>query len=130
MSTPRWDASQGANPETCRHHVIICGQRDGTPGFFCFSCLSPVSDDMRAGRKYAYDDERNVWEYVSPRAAKKRHPLLGVRDSRQFKTYRTEFPAIFRFNGQLYQEAYNIGSGEERFIPIEPEHAEQWLRER
>src|SRR4051812_1167331 len=34
--------------------------------------------------------------------------LLGNGAHRNFKIYRTEFPAIFRFNGQLYQEFYDI----------------------
>ena len=33
--------------------------------------------------------------------------LLGIKISRQFKIYRSEFSAIFRFSGKLYMEVYD-----------------------
>lgn len=33
--------------------------------------------------------------------------LLGLRPSRHFKIYRQDFPAIFRFNGKLYEECFD-----------------------
>ena len=53
--------------------------------------------------------------------------LLGVRPSRQFKPYRMEFPAIFRFNGKLFQEFYDIDEARIIWVEISPEDAEPWL---
>lgn len=55
------------------------------------------------------------------------HPLLGTKPSRHFKIYREEFPAIFRFNGVLYQEEHDIDANEIKFVEIVPELAEPWL---
>lgn len=57
-----------------------------------------------------------------------RHPLLGTTDSRNFRIYRTKFPAIFRFNGQLFQEHFNIDTNVQEWIEITPELAEPWLK--
>lgn len=57
-----------------------------------------------------------------------RHPLLGIKDGRKFKIYREEFPAIFRFNGKLYQEEYDIDRNEHRWVEISPEYAERWVK--
>jgi hypothetical protein len=54
--------------------------------------------------------------------------LLGLRPSRQFKIYRTEFPAIFRFNGRLYQENYDIDNDDFAFVQIDVAEAQRWLR--
>lgn len=54
--------------------------------------------------------------------------LLGMRPSRQFKIYRTEFPAIFRFNGKLYQENYIIDNDDFAFVEIDVAEAQRWLR--
>lgn len=56
--------------------------------------------------------------------------LLGLKVSRKFKIYREAFPAIFRFNGQLFQEEYDIDAGENRWVEITEETAERWLRTR
>lgn len=56
------------------------------------------------------------------------HPLLGTKPSRKFKIYREDFPAIFRFNGQLFQEFYDIDQNESLWIEISPEYAERWLK--
>lgn len=53
--------------------------------------------------------------------------LLGVKPSRNFKIYRTEFPAIFRFNGKLYQEFYDIVKNEELWLEMDEEEATHWL---
>lgn len=53
--------------------------------------------------------------------------LLGLRPSREFKIYRTEFPAIFRFNGQLYQEHFDIDYNLNMWIEITEETAQRWL---
>lgn len=53
--------------------------------------------------------------------------LLGMRPSRKFKIYREEFPAIFRFNGALYQEHYSIDLNEHEWIEISEEDAKRWL---
>jgi len=58
------------------------------------------------------------------------HPLLGSKPSRHFKVYREEFPAIFRFNGALYQEDRDIDANQIEFVEIAPELAEPWLRVR
>lgn len=55
------------------------------------------------------------------------HPLLGNGASRSFKLYRTEFPAIFRFDSKFFQEDYNISTGKYRWTEISPEFAERWL---
>lgn len=54
--------------------------------------------------------------------------LLGNKISRNFKIYRTDFPAIFRFEGVLYQEEFDIDFNEARFVEISEENAERWLR--
>lgn len=56
-----------------------------------------------------------------------RHPLLGAKDSRQFKIYQNEWPAVFRFNGRLYSEYYNIDQDETVWREIPPELAERFL---
>ena len=56
--------------------------------------------------------------------------LLGNRPSRKFKVFRETFPAIFRFDGELYQEEYDIDTMQNRWIQITPEQAERWLRAR
>lgn len=53
--------------------------------------------------------------------------LLGVKPSRNFKIYRTEFPAIFRFNGKLFQEEYDIDFDEDCWVEITEEEAMRWL---
>lgn len=54
--------------------------------------------------------------------------LLGFKPSRHFKIYRSEFPAIFRFNGKLYQEFYDIDNDQELWVVISEEVAEHLLR--
>jgi hypothetical protein len=56
------------------------------------------------------------------------HPLLGNGARRTFKLYRTEFPAIFRFDGKFFQEEYAIDTMEQKWIEITPETAERWLK--
>ena len=53
--------------------------------------------------------------------------LLGNGPRRQYKVYRTEFPAIFRFNGMLFQEHYNIDTMEDSWVEITEEDAMRWL---
>jgi len=55
-----------------------------------------------------------------------RHPLLGNKDSRQFKIYRTEHPAVFRFNGIFYMEDFDRHY-EPTFIGLTIEQAERIL---
>lgn len=55
------------------------------------------------------------------------HPLLGNGANRSFKLYRTEFPAIFRFDGQLYMEHFDIDHDVEGFLKVKPEHVEHLL---
>jgi len=55
--------------------------------------------------------------------------LLGFKPTRQFKIYRTEFPAIFRFNGKLYQEFYDIDEDQSLWVEINEEEADRWLKE-
>lgn len=59
-----------------------------------------------------------------------RHPLLGAKNSRKFKVYREDFPAIFRFNGTLFTEEHNIDTGESTWVEIAPETAERWLAQK
>jgi hypothetical protein len=54
--------------------------------------------------------------------------LLGNSPTRHFKVYRTKFPAIFRFNGKLYMEHYNIDQNVKEWIQIEVAEAERWLK--
>lgn len=54
--------------------------------------------------------------------------LLGIGLSRNFKIFRTEFPAIFRFNGRLYQEFYDIDTDENLWVEINVETAKRWLK--
>lgn len=54
--------------------------------------------------------------------------LLGMRPSRNFKIFRTDFPAIFRFNGKLYQEFYDIDTMEDSWVEITEEEAMRWLK--
>lgn len=54
--------------------------------------------------------------------------LLGMRPSRNFKIFRIDFPAIFRFNGKLYQEFHNIDTMEDSWVEITEEEAMRWLK--
>lgn len=53
--------------------------------------------------------------------------LYGVTPSRKFKIYREEFPAIFRFDGGLYQEFYDIDANIALWREITEEEALRWL---
>jgi len=53
--------------------------------------------------------------------------LLGLKPTRQFKFYQTEFPAIFRFDGKLYRELRDIDDGQSMWIEIKLEEAERLL---
>lgn len=53
--------------------------------------------------------------------------LLGMKPSRNFKIFRTEFPAIFRFNGHLYQEIFDIYVEENLWVEIGESEAMRWL---
>lgn len=53
--------------------------------------------------------------------------LLGIKPSRNFKIFRSEFPAIFRFNGKLFMEHYDINTGEDRWEEISEEYAHRWV---
>jgi hypothetical protein len=53
--------------------------------------------------------------------------LLGVKQSRQFKIYRLDPPAIFRFNGKLYKEFYDIDMDKNFWVEIKEEDAEHLL---
>jgi len=57
-----------------------------------------------------------------------RHPLLGNKDSRKFKIYREEFPAIFRFDGKIFSEGFDIDHDEIKFQEVTPEWAEEQLK--
>lgn len=52
--------------------------------------------------------------------------LLGLRPSRHFKIFREEFPAIFRFNGNLYQEHYNIDTDSNEWIEVSEDDVIRW----
>jgi hypothetical protein len=54
--------------------------------------------------------------------------LLGNKPSRKFKIYREEFPAIFRFNGKLFQEFYDDVIDERLWVEIDEQTAERLLR--
>jgi hypothetical protein len=54
--------------------------------------------------------------------------LLGNAPSRKFKIYREEFPSIFRFDGRLYMEDFDIDSNQQRWIEISEEYAQTWLK--
>ncbi len=56
------------------------------------------------------------------------HPLLGNGASRHIKIYRETWPAIFRYNGRLYQEHYDVDNDVHSFVEISPEEAERWLQ--
>lgn len=53
--------------------------------------------------------------------------LLGNAPSRNFKIFRTEFPAIFRFNGKLHQEFYDVNNQESVWMEVSEEVAKPWL---
>lgn len=55
------------------------------------------------------------------------HPLLGNKPSRRFAIYRTDFPGIFRFDGELFMEYYNADENRTVFLPIDPKTAEPFL---
>lgn len=54
--------------------------------------------------------------------------LLGMTPSRNFKIYRTDFPAIFRFNGKLFMEQVNTATMEDRWVEISEKAAGRWLK--
>lgn len=55
------------------------------------------------------------------------HPLLGSFYNRKFHIFRTEHPAIFRFNGKLFAEDFNQFE-EACFSEVTPEWADAQLR--
>lgn len=54
--------------------------------------------------------------------------LLGYRPTRHFKIFQEKFPAIFRFNGKLFQEFYNIDANEYLWHEISEQDANRWLQ--
>lgn len=56
--------------------------------------------------------------------------LLGNGPSRNFKIFRTHFPAVFRFNGKLYMENFDIDRNVSEFIEVSEENAEPLVRMR
>lgn len=54
--------------------------------------------------------------------------LLGTRPSRNFKLYQTKFPAIFRFNGKLFMEHYNIDTMVNEWVEVSEEYVKRWLK--
>ena len=52
--------------------------------------------------------------------------LLGTKPSRNFKIYRTEEPAIFRFNGKLFMEQIT-GEDSIRWVEVSEELATVFL---
>jgi len=54
--------------------------------------------------------------------------LLGMRPSRNFHIFRSDFPAIFRFNGKLFREETNTLTGEDRWREISEETAMRYLK--
>ena len=53
--------------------------------------------------------------------------LLGMKPSRNFKIYRTEFPAVFRFDGRLFQERFDVDANEVLWVEIDEPEALPWL---
>lgn len=55
----------GANPETCRHRVIIVTDNfANTFAYECFSCGSLINREHWIGRQYKYDPEHDCWVQV------------------------------------------------------------------
>lgn len=123
-----WDASQGTNPDTCLH--FIAKSLSGLD--VCFSCSSTLGPEFWAEFIWDWDGTYECWVRRSVRESrrelsKRRHPLLGMRDSRHIKVFREEFPAIFRFNGRLFIESFDIEQDVDQFVEVSPERAEYWL---
>lgn len=57
----------------------------------------------------------------------KEYGLLGREPSRNFKIFRTGFPAIFRFNGILYQEHFDIDTNKHEWVEISEAQAQPLL---
>ena len=53
--------------------------------------------------------------------------LLGMKPGRNFKIFRTEFPAVFRFNGRLYQEIFDVITCEVLWVEVNEEDATKLL---
>jgi hypothetical protein len=131
MSQQPWDASNGTNPDTCLHYMYsTLASLD-----VCGSCGSTLSTDFKVEFVWDWDGDYRYWVRKSARESKKllggdkRHPLLGLRDSRQFKIFRTEYPAIFRFDGKLFSEEFD-NDGDLQFTEVTAEWVEQELRAR
>jgi hypothetical protein len=134
MSQQPWDASQGANPDTCLHFLAIYVDLPNQL-HICISCESTLSEEYLEEFVWDYEHENGVYHRRSVRASRRalsgrRHPLLGVRDRRKFKIFRSEFPAIFRFNGRLFEECFDIDGNKDRFVEITPEYAQHLLETR
>lgn len=54
--------------------------------------------------------------------------LLGNKPSRNFKIFRTDHPAIFRFNGRLYMEFFDIDVNQHVWTEIGESEAMRWLK--
>lgn len=127
MSQQPWDASQGTNPDTCLHFLAAYVDPPNKL-HICVSCGSTLSEEYLEEFVWDYEHENGIYHRRSVRASRRalsgRHPLLGVQDSRQFKIYRTEDPAIFRFNGKFYVEDFDRHY-ERCFIERSPEFVER-----
>lgn len=48
---------------------------------------------------------------------------------RKFIIHREEFPAIFYFDGEFFQEEYDIDNMRDLWVRISPDDAQRWLKQ-
>src|SRR5512136_877100 len=54
-----------ANPETCRHNVVVIASITEKITVVCVSCKTDVSDpEKRVGKNYIYNTHYGTWEHI------------------------------------------------------------------
>jgi len=78
MSTQPWDASQGANPDTCWHMLAVSVY--GPNLHVCLSCDSTLSEEYWAEFVWDHIPEHNVWKRRSIRESERTFKMLDKFD--------------------------------------------------
>jgi hypothetical protein len=122
-----WDASQGANPDTCLHFLSrTIAYKPGQYIQVCFSCSATLSSEYMREFDWTYDGEHDVW---------RRKSIRDMRRERRNRTYEFEiivadWPRVIKLEDKYFEEDYAIDYGIARWTQIYPDQLEQYLRSR
>jgi len=91
-----------------------------------FEVQQIIREELRAAYTEVFfgESDENDTPYVKGQTMP---GLLGTKPSRHFKIFREAEPAIFRFNGVLYIENFNLDANQFEFVSISEEGAAPWL---